>query len=257
MTTNTYISGTSFYHRLDVRAKLIFTLLCCVLVFLPLSLPSLIILAFLSALLSLFSVGRKETRKSFTLILPVILFMIVFLPLQSRKGTPILSIGSLTLVSDAGIENLLAVMSRFIFISYLATLLLETSTNNALLLGFRYFHLPYSACLALSLTLRFIPSLSSVFSEIRDSQSLRLPNPDEEEAKKRRFASLMPSLTAVLVYAVKSIPITASVLEMRGFGRGEKRTSFHCLPKGRAVFTQMTLCAIMPIVIFTTLEVVL
>ena len=252
MKTNTYIKGNSLYHKADVRAKLLFTLLSCILIFLDPTIPHLYCYTAFAVLLCVFSVGAKETFNNIKLLLPIVGFMILFLPLQSQKGEALLAIKDFVLVSDHALNNLLLVANRFIFISLITALLLQTSTNNDLLLGLRFFRLPYNAALVISLALCFIPSIASVFSEIRESQSLRLPNPEEgEESKKGRFKKLFPSLTAVLVYAIKSIPITASGLELRGFRGKGARTSYNKLNWGFSTFTQIVISVILPLIIFT------
>lgn len=256
MNTNTYINGSSYYHKADCREKFIFTLLLCISIFFSWSLKALFVYVALALFISLTSVKVKETINSIKLIMPVIIFMIILLPLQSLKGTPLLSIGNFTLVSDKGLDNLLSVASRFTFVSLITALLLQTSTNTELLLTLRFFRLPYNAALVISLALRFIPSLASVFTDIKESQSLRLPNIEDGEGKKNRFKKIFPSLTSVMVYAIKSIPITASALELRGFSGKERRSSFHTLKWDFYIFTQIVISIILPVIYVILLEVV-
>ncbi len=257
MNTNTYINGSSFYHKADCRAKFIFTLLLCISIFFSWSVPALFTYVCIALFLSLFSIKLKETFHNIKLILPVIIFMIILLPLQSLKGEPLLSLGTFTLVSDVGLHNLLTVSARFSFVSLITALLLQTSTNTELLLTLRFFRLPYNAALVISLALRFIPSLASVFSDIKESQSLRLPNPEDGEGKQNRLKKILPSLTSVMVYAIKSIPVTASALELRGFSGKGRRSNYHTLKWNGFIFTQILLSVIIPVIFITLLEAVL
>ena len=131
----------------------------------------------------------------------------------------------------------------------ICSLLIETTKSSEILLSLRFFRLPYSVALVLSLSLRLIPTISDTFLEIRDSQRLRLPNPGEEEKKKKKISSLLPTLTSVLVVSIKSIASTSEALELRGYGRNNKRTSYRTLKSVRKVFPHFVLSVIVPAII--------
>ena len=178
MRYDSFIAGKSPYHRFDVRAKIIFTVLMCVFVFFSMPLCLQYTLTVIALILSLSSVGVKTTLKTLSLTLPVVIFMILFMPLQERTGLPLVSIREFTLITHEGLMTVQVLLNRFITISVLCTLLIQTASSRDILLALRFFRLPYNASLVLSLALRFIPSFASTFSRIRDSQRLRLPNPD-------------------------------------------------------------------------------
>ena len=159
----------------------------------------------------------------------------------SIKGRVILSEGSLL--------SWQRILNRFLVLSIMCSLLIETTKSSSILLAFRSFRLPYSVSLVLSLSLRLIPTISDTFLEIRDSQRLRLPNPGEEEAKKKKISSLLPTLTSVLVVSIKSIASTSEALELRGYGRNNKRTSYRSLKSVRKVFPHFVLSVIVPAII--------
>ena len=103
--------------------------------------------------------------------------------------------------------------------------------------------------LVLSLSLRLIPTISETFIEIKDSQRLRMPNPGEEEARKKKITSLLPTLTSVLVVSIKGIASTSEALELRGYGRKNKRTSYRSLKSVKKVFPHFILSVIVPAII--------
>lgn len=257
MKSSSFFYGKSLYYSFDPRAKIILTVLMCVVVFFSMPLWFLAALTLLLLCFSLSQVGLKATLRSLKLILPMLLFMVLFLPFRERSGTAILSVHSFVLVTEEGLLGLCEIANRFIFISIFFSLLSQTTKAEDILLAFRSFHLPYSACLVLSLALRFIPSLGDTFREIRESQRLRLPNPDEEEKSKNKFKSLMPTLIAALVVALKSIPSTGAALEMRGYGRKGRRSSYHTLKPLNEVFTHFLISVIIPAIILGFLEVYL
>ena len=254
MQINTYIAGSSLYHRFDVRAKIIFTILMCILVFFDMPLAIHYTLTLLITLLSLASVKLKVTLHNIKLMLPVTIFMVIFMPLQERSGDPLLTLNNITIITKEGFYIVQVLISRFYFISMLCTLLLESSTSRDILLALKSFHLPSSACMVLSLALRFIPSFASTFSRIKDSQRLRLPNPDIEEGEKKSFTKLIPTFTSALVVALKSINTTAAALDLRGYGRERKKTEFYTLEGGVKLFTHLAISIIIPAIFLITLE---
>ena len=254
MQINTYVASSSLYHRFDVRAKIIFTILMCILLFFDMPLKMHYILTLLVTLLSLNSVKLKVTLHNIKLMLPVTIFMIIFMPLQERSGEPFLTINNITIVTKEAFNIVQILISRFYFISMLCTLLLESATSRDILLALKSFHLPPSACMVLSLALRFIPSFASTFSRIKDSQRLRLPNPEEEENEKRLFSKLLPTFTSALVVALKSINTTAAALDLRGYGRDKKKSEFYSLGGGKKLFTHLAISIIIPAIFLLTLE---
>lgn len=248
MQSSSFVPRNTPYYRFDVRAKIILTVLMCIVSFLAMPLYLQYALAAAVLVFSLFTVGAKATMHAIRLIAPMLIFMVIFMPLQERSGTALLSIGSFKLITEEGFTSFQFFALRFIFISILFSLLLQTTAERDILPALRYFRLPYSASLVLSLAIRFIPEIGSVFNQIRESQRLRLPNPDDVNAKKRKIASLLPTLTSTLVVVLKNIPYSAAALEMRGYGRGNRRTDFHSLVPGRKVIFHFAAALIIPAV---------
>ena len=247
MQSNSYIAGSGLYYSFDPRAKIIFTVLISVTMFLPV--PHIYVYAMTAALflLSLLSVKAKATMRSLSLIAPMLLFMAILMPFQHRGGDVIFSIHSFPLLTSDGLSSFLIFASRFVFISLCCSLFMQTTKSRDILPSLRFFHLPISASLTLSMAMRFIPDIGSTYREIRDSQRLRLPNPDQGNARKRRFRSMLPTLISTLVVEFKDIPFTASALEMRGYGRKNPRTSFYALPSAHSKAFHFALALLLPV----------
>ncbi len=240
MNADSYIYGTSFYHRFDVRPKLLFTLLYIIAVFFAESWYGIAGIVLLPLLISLSSVGAAETLRAIRRILPILILLFVFLPLQRRDGTPALVFSGTVIATEEGIYAVIRTAARFTALSMILMLLLMTSRNESIIAGLRFYHLSYNASIILSVMLRFIPYLGSVFSCIRDSMSLRL-------TEGKRGFPIFPSVTAFIVSAVRMIPDTASALEERGFGR-KGRTEYRRLENGRWLLTEFALSAILPLI---------
>ena len=91
----------------------------------------------------------------------------------------------------------------------------------------------------LNLTLRFIPSLFTLYRRVEDAHSLRRAG---ESSRGRgffgRLGRLLPTLTSVLIQAVKRIAPLSMTLELRGVGGAGRRTSFVRLPRNRRTAVQ-------------------
>ena len=249
MKNSSYIALSSPYYAFDPRAKIIFTLLMCILPFLPLSWMAQCTLTLIALLISFTQIGGKNTMKNIKVILPIIILMTLLMPLQGRGGEALWSIKGRVIISVGSVISWQRILNRFLLLSLMCSLLIETTKSSSILLALRCFRLPYSVALVLSLSLRLIPTISDTFLEIRDSQRLRLPNPGEEEAKKKKITSLLPTLTSVLVVSIKSIASTSEALELRGYGRNNKRTLYRSLKSVKKVFPHFVISVIVPAII--------
>lgn len=236
------------YSNFDLRAKIIFTLLMTVLVFLITKTTSLILLSVLILIFSLFEVGIKGVKRSISLILLIIIIMTLLIPLEARGGEPLVVFDDIVIVTKEGFLLYLERVNRFFFLSFLYSLLLTTSHFYDLIPALRFFHFPYSFILTISLSLRFIPSLSRTFYSVRDSQSLRM-----SECNKRDRIPLLSTLTSVLVIALKSITTTSQALKSRGVGGEKNPTSYRKLKNVREVLAHFIFSAIIPLILFILL----
>lgn len=236
MNVNSYIYGNSFYHRFDVRPKLALTLLFALEAIILDRGLSMAIVFTLPLVVMVLSLGIKETWRCFSRILPLIILLFLFAPLQERGGSALIVIKGHVIITKEGLSSVIRIVSRLSGISTALMLLLLTERSERIIKGLRAFHLPYGAALSLSMILRFIPFLCSLFGEIRDSMSLRL-----EEGK--RGYPILPSITALLVASIRMIPDTAAALEERGFGR-EGRVSKEIMERPQGYSIQWLISAI-------------
>jgi energy-coupling factor transport system permease protein len=116
-------------------------------------------------------------------------------------------------------------------------LFIGTTNPDELILAFRWFRLPYAVCLVLSLALGYIPTIRTLYDQVRDAHRLRLAEEKgggEGRGLFKRLREAIPTLTSVLILSVRRIPTLAMALECRGVGRKNLRTSFHTLKGGAA-----------------------
>ncbi|WP_320128094.1 energy-coupling factor transporter transmembrane component T [uncultured Sphaerochaeta sp.] len=251
MTTNTFVAGHSFLYRFDPRAKIFLMVLFCIWFFMPITLSGLYVVVLLIIILGSLNTGFRQSAKTFKSILPMLIFMVIFVPFNVRDGQSLLSLGSFTLVTKEGALEAARLAGRFIGITYVCTLLFATTRMNEVMLALRWYRLPYKASLVVTLAFTYIPFIAESFSQISDSHKLR--EAEEGEGKKNIFArltNLLPTLTSALVVALRSIPNLAMSLEQRGFGRKEKRSSYHSLQSYKHTFTQFVVSVIIPVILW-------
>jgi len=228
MNFDVYQQKETFLHRLDPRIKVVALLELLVFVFLPLNYYFLAIFSISTIIFSNIEMGAKTTWKVFKSVLAILIIMVLFSPMYKDQLPPILYISSWPILYHKGIKELLTIGSRFILITYGFALLLFSTSQKKLLLALRSFKLSYNASIQISLILNFLPQIATNFSLIQDSHKLRQTN-----KKISKIAQLLPNLVSTFVMAIKTIPLTAMALELRGFGRSNKRTNFVSLPSAK------------------------
>ena len=240
MNTSTYIPGRGFLYAFDPRAKILLLLLLITLFFLPITLAGLYLIVALIVAVGWHNTGKENVVRVFRSIIPMLIFMVLFAPLSKRGGEPLVAIGSFTLLSVEAVLYTLRLGGRFIGISYAATLLFATTLTGELILALRFWRLPYRAALVITLSFTYIPFIADSFEQISESHRLREASEEEQRPSIfRRLRDLIPTLTSVLVLALRSIPNVAMSLELRGLGRTEKRSSYHSLDSYTRLFTDL------------------
>lgn len=240
METSLYLSKVSIYSKVDVRAKLLYSVFSSLAVFLTHSLISLTLYLVFIICLSLIATGFKETCKTFSRILFIVIFLILFSPLSERGGESLLKINGFLIITKESATKLYKVLIRFIYVSFIFTLLLETEREERIVKGLRFFGLPFSFSMVILLILRYIPYLSFKYQEIKESMSLR-----EHEGK--RGYPILPTITALTVSSILMIPKSASSLDERGFLL-EHRTEYEPLNFSLTIFTEISLAFIIPLI---------
>ncbi len=228
MITSTYIEGNSFLHKTDPRIKIIILVDLLVLLFVPIAIPVMIFIVVLFSMITAISIGFYRLLIPLKMVLPIVIFILLLTPPFYREGNSLFIVqGKIILTSD-GLEQTLRLIMRFSGITVLFFMFFATTTINNFILALQWFRLPYRTALIITIALRYIPYMITVYSNIQDAHKLRIT---EESGKKliRRFKRVFPSLVSVLIQSIKSIPTLAMALELRGIGLEIKRTQFNII----------------------------
>ncbi|MDX9914559.1 MAG: energy-coupling factor transporter transmembrane component T [Sphaerochaeta sp.] len=241
MNTSAFVAGSGWLYRFDPRAKILLMVLLCIFFFLPITLLGLFLSVLLVIAVGWRNTGTKNIKGVFLSIAPMLLFMLLFSPFNVRSGEPLWRIGAVTIITVEGALQALRLACRFIGITYVCTLLFATTVMGEIMLALRFWRLPYKAALVVTLSFTYIPFIAESFSQIAESHRLREAALEERKNYIQRLKDLVPTLTSVLVVALRSIPNLAMSLEMRGLGRSERRTSYRSLDSYTRLFTDFVI----------------
>lgn len=243
MISSTYIAGRGFIYHIDARAKLLLVLLLCIEVFLPLSTIGMYLIVLVCLSIAWYAAGFKQAISPLKTILPLIIIMILFTPFTYTDSPDLIVVKGVRLATVDGVFHLNLLIARFTAITYLTTLFVWTTTMSDIMLTFQFYGLPYRGALVVTLAFRFIPFIADSFHMVRDAFSLRIPTLGEKH-KKHRVFDILPTISCVLVFALKSIPNLAMSLEHRGLGRKNKRSVYHTIHAKGSLFTHLFICVI-------------
>jgi energy-coupling factor transporter transmembrane protein EcfT len=263
--------GPSALHRYDPRAKFVLLLAFLLVFFLPIRVGHLAL--YLGAVVAVTAVflGLANAFRPVRLILPILILVLLLTPPFHREGTTLISIRGLTILTLPGLTLALRLIIRFTGITVIFYLFVGTTDPDTLILAFRWFRLPFTMSLVLSIALEYIPTIRSIYDQVQDAHRLRLagaqslspPAPGGEgrssrtlnekvNGKKRagrkglikRLIDSVPILTSVLILSVRRIPTLAMALECRGVGRRNRRSSYHRLKSGRPLLGDGAIAAL-------------
>jgi len=103
----------------------------------------------------------------------------------------------------------------------------------------------YTIAYSVALALRYIPDIQRSYHEISQAQQAR----GIEMSRKQNLVKRLKSASAILIPLILSsmdrIEVISNAMELRGFGKGKKRTWYMGRPFRRADIAAMVLCALL------------
>lgn len=234
-----YVPGRSWLHRLDPRVKLWATLLG---VLLALRLPHpLLQAAFLLGLhLFLWRAGIPWERLVWLWrqLLVLLIFILLLQPFFTPSGTLLFALGPLRLTLG-GLQAGLLFALRALNMAFVTGGLLFTTDQQAMIRGLVRLGVPYTWGLTISLTLRFLPALSSLFVTVREAQAAR--GWVAEGNFIRRTREYLPVLVAVIIGTLRMSDQLTLALAARGLGSSTPRTVWRDLRMQRSDWAALAL----------------
>ena len=228
-----YIDRPSPIHRLTGASKLICMLLWSISAMTSFYTPMLAVLA--AASIVLFAVSRIRIKDVSFLLGAVTVFMVlnnvmIFL-FSPEHGVSLY--GSRTVLFPIAGPYIVTAEQLFyhlnLFLKYLCTIpvviLFVTTTNpSEFAASLNRIGVSYRVSYAVALALRYIPDIQREYRDISLAQQAR----GVEMSKKASLVSRLKAASAILIPLVLSsierIELVSNAMELRGFGKGKKRT---------------------------------
>ena len=224
-TFGAYRPGTTTAHKLDPRAKIVFAALFIATAFVAQGAPALLFL--LAAAMAVQAASGSSAHAALRSLKPfawLIAFVLVFDTLFVNSGDVVWCAGPATITAggvSCAIENVL----RFVCVLLGTSALMTTTSPTQLTDGFSLMLRPLdrfgvrtaSAGLAMSMTLRFIPTLTKEFNRVCVAQMSRGADFANGGVLQRGLA-LVSALVPMFASALRRSESLAYAVEARAFG---------------------------------------
>lgn len=250
ITLGRYIPLDSPIHKMDPRAKIVSMLLVLIAIFFPAGWYGYAILfAAVSFCIILAKLSFTFIWKAMRPMLFMLVFLLVINTLFLKTGTPLFTIGSFTMYSDA-IFQTLYIAVRLLLMVMITTCLTATTKPLDMTLGIEDLLKPFSKigvpaheiAMLISIALRFIPDLIDETQRIIKAQESR--GVDLKEGKlTEKIMAILSLIVPLFVSAFQRAEDLANAMEARGYAPGEKRTRYKVLKMAARDYILLLICA--------------
>lgn len=214
-----YAPGRSWLHRLDPRVKLWGIVVGFVVVFLfPHLLAQILFLGILHVLLLSCGIPWRALRGIWRQMALLIVLILLLQPFFRPGGAVIFSLGALQL-TVAGLYYAGMIAARVLTLAFVSGGVLFTTDQTRLIQALVRLGIPYTWGITLSLTLRFLPAIQSLFVGVREAQSARGWVP--RGSLLQRMREYLPVLVAVVIGTLRLSDQLTLALTARGLGARE------------------------------------
>ena len=231
ITIGQYYKGNSVVHKMDARAKIIFTVLFVVMIFMCKNFLSLGVVG-VFVLLSMLACGVpfRVFFKSLKPIVPVVLFTALLNIFYVSGGEELISFWILK-ITTKGIMTAVFMAIRIVFLIIASSILTYTTVPTMLtdaieklLSPLKLFKVPvHTIAMMMTLALRFIPTLIEEIEKITNAQKAR--GADFESGKLAdRVKAVVPILIPLFVSSFRRAYELAFAMSCRCYTGGEGRT---------------------------------
>lgn len=232
ITIGQYYKGDSLVHKMDGRAKIIFTVLFVVMIFLCKNFLSLLLVGlfvFLSMLLC--GVPFKVFFKSLKPIVPIVIFTAVLNIFYIGGGDWEIPLFLGIKITEKGVSTAIFMAVRIVFLIIASSILTYTTVPTTLtdaieklLSPLKLFKVPvHTLAMMMTLALRFIPTLIEEIEKITNAQKAR--GADFEGGKLMdKVKAVVPILIPLFVSSFRRAYELSFAMSCRCYTGGEGRT---------------------------------
>jgi len=204
-----YTRQDSVIHRLDPRAKLVMTIVLATasLLFLEIF-PLVLLLLFLLVLLVL-SKSVKRWLKSMKSLSILLVFILIFNTLLSTAQYPL--------------NHSIALVVRLIALMTASSIFFLTVHPDELSQALIQMRVRFEFAFAMSMAMRYVPTLGQEAYAIMDAQKARGVELDKGNILKR-IRNIVPIIVPLIIVSIRRALSIAESMESRGFGASQNRT---------------------------------
>jgi energy-coupling factor transport system permease protein len=229
-----YVSGNSWLHRMDPRVKLFMTAVMMLAAlrmntFFPvITMLALIHVLFLSA-----GIPKVKFAQVWKMMLPVMVMIFLMWPFFYREGVSLVKFWVVD-ITLGGLFQGITMALRICVLGFACFSLLFTTGEARIIRGLVKLGVPYKLGLMLAIALRYLPTFFGIIGMVTDAQKARGLELDKGPLFKR-LKAYIPILVAVLITAFKTSDNLSNALEARGFGAQVFRRTYYCDIRMRTV----------------------
>ena len=232
-----YVPGDSLLHKLNPVTKLALAVAIIVATLLCQSIPVLVALLVLTALIGMGAGCGSRLLSLCKLLVPLSIIMFVLQVALVREGTPILGF-----VTDTGVVAGLTVCLRLLGLALpLLPMLMTTKTTDLANACVEKLHIPYKYAFTFTTALRFVPVFSQEMNAIMEAQTARGVEYDTKNPL-RKLQLMLPLCVPLLVGSVGKTDATALAAEQRGFYLRNRESSYKRYPFAAADVAMFVCC---------------
>ncbi len=231
ITFGQYYPGNGVIHKMDPRAKILFTIAFIVLSFIAGNAVSLLLVTFaLGVVILLSRIPLKMYLKTLKPIIPIIILTSIINALYVSSGKVLVEWQFITITSG-GLLTALYMSTRIALLIMCSSMLTYTTTPTQLtdaierlLSPLKYIKLDvHSLAMMMTIALRFIPTLIEETEKIMSAQKARGADM-ENGGLLKRIKALIPVLIPLLISSFRRASELADAMECRCYHGGKGRT---------------------------------
>lgn len=245
-----YMPLNSPIHKMDPRSKIMIMLFVMISIFIPAGIWGYLIIGvfiLISLYTSKLSIGYALRAMKPMLVMMVFLMIINVLVLKT--GTLLVSIGPLSIYSDAVYQTAYIIV-RLMYMIVLTTILTATTKPLDLTLGIEKLLKPFEKiglpahiiAMMISIALRFIPTLIEETQRIMNAQASRGVDMENGTLKEKMMA-ILSLIVPLFVSSFDRADQLANAMEARGYNPNAKRTRYKVLKMSALDYCGMIISA--------------
>ena len=250
-----YVDRPSPIHRLTGATKLVCLLLWS---FAAMSTYDTRLLVFLTLLsLVLFALSRIRFSDVSFLVNFMAAFMVlnnvlifVFSPQHGvalyGSSHPLLSLGGQYVITREQLFYHLNLVLKYFATIPIVLLFVCTTNPSEFAASLNRIGIRYTVAYSVALALRYIPDIQKNYHEISQAQQARGIEMSRKQNLVKRLKSAAAILIPLILSSMDRIEVVSNAMELRGFGKGKKRTWYMGRPFRPADILAMVFCVLLP-----------